>query len=197
MELKEIIKIFNKYRAIFIYTFLTFLVGAIFLFLMQPVKYQTSLMLNVTRLGSQKTDAYKYDDFYRLQADERFADTVVRWLGDPGINEDILKNSSVASVRLTSEIKAVRLSSQMIAVEYKTADEGSGKKIAASLEKVVNDQVNKLNEDQKDDTWFKIVVNEPVISLFEISFGKILFASIILGIFFGSWSVLIKHYFSK
>lgn len=66
-------------------------VGIVVLFLLlQPVRYTTVLSLHVGRVHNEtQAEEYHYDDFYRLQADERFADTLVRWLASPSIVADI------------------------------------------------------------------------------------------------------------
>ena len=80
MELKDFFAIFSVHKKIFwgIIT-LSIICGAIVYFA-QSQTYKTSLTLNVTRDAAPGRDEYSYDSFYRLQADERFADTVVRWI---------------------------------------------------------------------------------------------------------------------
>ena len=197
MEFREILKIFCKHQQIFLVVLIAFVVGGWLIFAMQPMRFQTSIMLNVTRKATQKTDAYRYDDFYRLQADERFADTVVRWLGSPNVSDEIIRESKIDRLKMKGSFKAVRLSSQMIQVNYVTTDATSGKKLSQSMRKVIESQIEKLNEEQKEETWFKVLASDPLISMDRISLKLIMFASILLGIFFGAWTVLGVHYFDQ
>lgn len=187
--------IFKKYQKTFFVTVSTFiLLGTVF-FLFQPQKNVADLTLNVTRLGTQRTDVYRYDDFYRLQADERFADTVVRWLtSSPRIVLDVA--SEVKNPR-SLVFSAERLSSQMVRVRYQVADEKEAQKIAAATLKVLNAQTQELNKEQQEENWFALQGGEPVVNDARVSLLKLFFASLTLGIFIGFWGVLLKHYFAK
>ncbi len=121
MEFKEWLDIFRKRTRMMITVILGCIAVGVLWYVFQPRGLAADLTLNVTRIGSQETSDYKYDDFYRLQADERFADTVVRWLGSPRIVSDIystahLDADSLGLSGLNKAFKSERLSSQMIRV---------------------------------------------------------------------------------
>lgn len=195
MEFKEYLAIFKKYQKAFFATVGIFLLFGMGLFFLQPINYETNLTLNITRKAVQNTEQYTYADFYRLQADERFADTVVRWIDSPSVRADILRDAKVA--KINGAFVAKRLSSQMIQITYKTKDVLSGKKLATSIENILNEKANLLDREQQDPSWFKVVAFEPVSIISEISFLTFFTASLMLGIFFGVWIVMGKHYFEK
>lgn len=195
MELRELVAIFKKYQKTFVVTVVLFIVVGAIGYAVQPTAYATNLALNITRKGTQQTSDYRYDDFYRLQADERFADTVVSWLASPRIVADI--SADAGDVHSIGAIKAARLSSQMIAVTFKTNDADSGTIIAQSIGKILNQQANELNQSQQEDTWFTIQADQPVTALAKISFAILFLASLALGIFFGAWAVMVRHYWEK
>lgn len=194
MEFKELLLIFKKYQTIFFSVVIAFVfLGAVF-FLFQPAKNVADFTLNVTRIGTQKTDAYHFDDFYRLQADERFADTVTRWLmSSPRTVVDIADEAKVARVGFSAE----RLSSQMIRVKYQVANKNEAQKIASATLKVLNAQTQELNRDQQEENWFVLSGGEPVTTDARLSFAKLFLASLALGVFFGFWGVLWRHYLGK
>lgn len=168
----------------------------------RPVSYQVALLLNVTRSGIQVTDSYRYDDFYRLQADERFADTVVRWLESPRIVTDIYNETGIASggiglKDLSHTFKVKRLSSQMIDVRFTSGSAREAQNISESLVKALNDETKELNQYQKEDNWFKVIGDEPVIKEFKVSWKDVLPISIASGFFLGVWTVLITNYLKK
>jgi capsular polysaccharide biosynthesis protein len=192
MELKEYIQIFKKHFQLFLIVIvLTILAGIIFQFT-RPLNYKAALTLNVTRIGSQQTDAYKYDDFYRLQADEKFADTVVRWLGSPRIVADIYNDARVSGERI--RFKAQRLSSQMIQVTFIATDAKAAQNLASSVVKIINTEADKLNQFQKEEMWFKILGEDPIVTENKFKLEYVLLAMFALGIFLGIWGVMIKHY---
>jgi capsular polysaccharide biosynthesis protein len=95
MELKEYINIIKKELKLFISITVIIILAAFAYFYLRPVSYLASLTLNITRLGSQETPDFKYDDFYRLQADEKFAETLVQWLKDPRMVTDIFSSTGL------------------------------------------------------------------------------------------------------
>jgi hypothetical protein len=116
MELREFVNIFVDRKKLFFGVFLGFILVGLAMYRFQPGRYEAALLLNVSRTGYEKTDAYRYDQFYRLQADERFADTVVRWMAAPSVREEMISLGAPEPVVVT--LSAKRLSSQMIDVRY-------------------------------------------------------------------------------
>lgn len=165
--------------------------------------FVSNLTLNVARSGSDHTDAYQYDDFYRLQADERFADTVVRWLASPRMATDIYENVHIATSNMSSRalahsFTAERLSSQMIAVTYTADTEQNAQRLAQSIIGMVNQETLSLNKGQtQTSTWFVVVGDSPVVRDGRLSVLFVAGISLALGVFIGFWMVIFRHYFGK
>lgn len=198
MELKEYLKLIKNNWRLFLGTMLGLFAVSFGYLLLRPVSYATSLTLNITRSGIQSTTDYRYDDFYRLQADEKFTETVVQWLKSPRVEEDIYEEAGIATAgyslkRLTKSISADKLSSQLIAVGFSAPDEKSAQKIALATAKIVSQNTQNLNKNQNENTWFEVISSAPVIRLDKIN------PLLVLAIFFGSvfaafWVVLTKYY---
>jgi capsular polysaccharide biosynthesis protein len=202
MDLKEYLAIFKKNFKFFVTIVVLFMIAGILFQLFRPLNYKSNLTLNVTRAGSQETPDYRYDDFYRLQADERFADTAVRWLGTQRIVTDILNDSKITTSgmsgrRLSKFFKGQRLSSQLVEVSYIAASVSVSQDLANSILKRLDLESEKLNRDQKEEYWFKLVGNDPVIKENKYSWLLMISAALLLGIFTGFWMVLIRHYLSN
>jgi uncharacterized protein involved in exopolysaccharide biosynthesis len=191
MEVKELIQIFRKYHKTFWLTVATFLLIGIAFQLLRPVSFKADLSLNITRLGKQETAEYKYDDFYRLQADERFADPVVRWLGSLTVIEYIKNKSGISKLQ---KIKAQRLSSQYIRVTYGVKKVADAKKISQAIIDVLSEETDGLNKIQQQENWFTLIGSDPIVMKDEFPISKVILFSILSGIFFGFWLVLIKYY---
>jgi len=206
MEFKDIIAIFRSHARAFVVTVLVCVaLGVLFRFVQKDFVV-SNLTLNVTRTGAEETTDYQYHDFYRLQADERFADTVVRWLSSPRVVADIyswISSDSQDAERLHMgderfrAFKAERLSSQMIQVTYKASGTTEARAIARSLIKQVNEEIATLNKDQQEASWFVVVGDEPVTSDGKISLTVTIAIALALGIFLAFWVVLVRHYFSS
>lgn len=199
MEAKEYIEIVKNKKRIVLATIAIAFVFSFVYFYLRPTSFDVSMTLNITRSGSQETQEYKYDDFYRLQADEKFAETVVQWIKDPRIVTDIFNVASISTEtmslrQLRKSFSAEKLSPQVVATSFSASDKKTSEKIANSIAEVVARATHKLNEDQKESTWFEVVAQEPVIVRYQPNFMLILIGSFLAGIFIGFWAALAAHY---
>jgi capsular polysaccharide biosynthesis protein len=201
MELKEYIAMFQKQIKWFWMTVILFIIVAGIWQQNQSSKFQAILLLNIGRAGTQMTQDYTYDSFYRLQADERFSDTVVRWLGSPRVVEDIYTTvgipvDTLSTKALSGVFGAKRLSSQMIEVTYSDSNENVLQKISEATITELNTYTNSLNKENGEKNWFVVIGSDPVIRDVRITFPFALVVALALGVFIGFWVALVKHYFS-
>ncbi len=202
MELKEFIQEIRKQWKFFSLITIGIVITTIFYVFLQPVRYTTILSLHIARSGSgNQTNEYQYDDFYRLQADERFADTIVRWLSSPRIVADIYKETG-REVATPSEhtlgkvFSAKRLSSQYIEVRFTTATEDIAQTLTTSLEKILNQRTIDLNSGtSQNNDWFRIIVEKPIIYPYYIPWTKIIGGSLLVGMVLALWGVGLRAYF--
>lgn len=162
--------------------------------LYQPPRFEADLTVNVTRAGTQRTADYTYDQFYRLQADERFADTVVRWLATPSLREDIRSEARVSS-EVADSIGATRLSSQMISVTYVSRSKDGFGDMAAAIPDILNRETGKLDMLSNDPDWFVVMADAPSVRDARLPARLLLPLGVAIGLFAAFWSVLIDWYF--
>lgn len=199
MELKEYLRIIQKNLKLFLLTIIIVMAGIFLYFALLPASYSASLTLNITRAAVQKSNEYQFDNYYRLQADEKFAETIVQWLKSPRVVTDIYVDAGVEARdlslrRLSKAFKADKMSSQIVLVTLQVKSREEAKKISSALVEAVEENTETLNKDQKEETWFKIVANDPVIMENTVSFLTLALASLLLGIFLAFWTVLFAHY---
>jgi len=199
MELKEYIKIFREDIKLFLAIILVIVMASFAYFALRSISYSSSLVLNITRSGVQQTADYRYDDFYRLQADDKFAETVVEWLKNPRIVSDIYAKSGIGtealSLRKLSKIFAAeKRSSQVVSVSFSTQDEKTAEKISKAIFEVISENTKSLNKNQNESTWFEIVAQSPVVVQDKVASAIIFLASMALGVFLAFWVVMIRHY---
>ncbi|MBI2438984.1 MAG: hypothetical protein HYV45_00030 [Candidatus Moranbacteria bacterium] len=200
MELKKYITIFWERRKIFFFSVFACVALAIIWQQNEPERFEATLLLNIGRLGVEESgEYYAYDSFYRLQADERFADTVVRWLGSPRIVEDIYKEMGRSAEKFSSrDLKSVflskRLSSQMIEVTFFGESKENVREMASASIVVLNRYTESLNREEKVKNWFFILGGEPIIREARVGFLLVFFASLCLGVFISFWATLFKWY---
>lgn len=193
MEFREFVDIFIKDRKVFTGVMLGCGIAAALVFWFQREGYQATLVLNVTRAGSVETSEYRYDQFYRLQADERFADTVVRWLESPALKHAV-DAEAPGQEGLIRKLKAVRLSSQMIEVTYEAASPQAFGKYATAITRVVNRESAKLNEQAKAADWFIVVAGDPVTRSTKVGLAPLVIGGLLTGIVLAFWTVLVRRY---
>lgn len=201
MELRDIVSIFQKKAYFFLIIVIIFVTAAWLWQKNQPEKFQATLLVNIGRNGTSQATDYTYDSFYRLQADERFADTVVRWFSDPRVVEDIYREAHLDPEYLgIKDLKRVfsagRLSSQMITVNYGSESKTIIEQLAVASVTVLNRYTETLNTDGKDTSWFVIIGSDPVVRDSRVTLSVALIAGLVLGVFVGFWTVLARHYFS-
>lgn len=199
MDLKEYFLIIKKQAALFAAIVIFIIAGAFGFFYLRPISYGTSLMLNVTRTGTQDTPDYKYDNFYRLQADEKFTETLVQWLKSPRVELDIFNEAGIDTKSmglkdLTRAIRPEKMSSQVVLVSYSTPSLETARKISQSIVKITANHTDQLNKDQQDETWFKVLAGDPVIVRNEADAATVFGASLAMGLFLAFWAVMIRHY---
>ena len=202
MELKEYIKIIKNNFKLFALVVVIVVAAGFAYFCTRPVSYDTSLVLNITRGGTPASTEYNYGGFYRLQADEKFAETVVRWLKSPRIVLDIFQEAGLdskdLSVKKLSKIfKAEKMSSQIVSVSFSSKSDKQAMKTAQAISKAVLQNTQVLNKDQKERDWFEIVALEPVIIESRVSYVLVFAVSLLTGIFLAFWAVMITHYFKE
>jgi len=199
MELKEYIKIFSRHSRLFLGIVVLIAALSFIYFLFRPLAYNNSFTLNITRAGIQETADYRYDDYYRLQADEKFADTLVQWLKDPRVVADIYAKAGISSdnlslKKLSRVFKAEKMSSQVVAVSFSTPTRKQTEKISQAIYEVIAVNIQALNAQQEEKNWFEIKTFSPITAPNSVPFLWILFFSLMGGIFLAFWVVLFAHY---
>jgi len=194
MELKDFFAIFVLHKKIFWGIITISIICSAIVYFAQSQTYKTSLTLNVTRDSAPKSSEYSYDSFYRLQADERFADTVVRWTQSAHVVKDVFGDMGATSFMSRNKFNAKRLSSQVVDVTFITSTKKEAEYIAKKLVTALNQESEKLNVEQKQDNWFIILGSEPVIEDNKTSFLFLLSLGAFVGFFVAFWTVMIKHY---
>ncbi len=200
MEIKEYLKIIRKNLALFLITTVGVTLAILSYFYFQPITYDTSLTLNITRSGIQKTSDYRYDDFYRLQADEKFADTIVEWLASPRIVADIYAKAGenkkgLDLKKLAKKFSVEKRSTQIVAVSFSSSSPKSAQKIANSLVKILSQNTQELNKNQQEANWFQIMAKKPITAKHNFHYKIIFLVALAVGIFLSFWVVMIKYYF--
>ena len=202
MELREYYKIIKLNISILIYTAIIAVVIVYAWSVRKSQTYSASLLLNISRTEAQSTTDYRYDQFYRLQADDKFAETIVEWLKSPGVARDMFNKASVGADQktmrqLSKSFRAEKLSSNLVGIQYSIQTDNEGEKISSAIENIISEKTKILNADARDPNWFRIGTSNLVVLKNTQSLPVNLSVAAIVGIFVGTLLAFGKHYISE
>jgi capsular polysaccharide biosynthesis protein len=202
MELRDYYKILKGNASLVATIALIFILVAYAWSIRESQKFSAQLLLNIGRLDAQNTTDFHFDQFYQVQADEKFSQTIEGWLKYPGITAEIFdkaginKDSSTLG-QLAKSIGAERISPELVLVKYSTDNEDEAKKIADAIGRVIDEKTISLNGQAKDPYWFKVSSSDLIIAKNIQDLKIILSLALLLGIIVGSFLALFKHYLSE
>jgi capsular polysaccharide biosynthesis protein len=202
MELKEYYKILKLNFGIAIYTIIIFVVIAYAWSVRKSQTYSASLLLNISRSETQSTADYRFDQFYRLQADDKFSDTVVEWIKTPGVAKEIFDRAGISSDQktmrqLSKSFQAEKVSPNLIRIQYSTQNSDEAAKIAPEVKSVISEKTKALNASAKDPDWFQIDMSDLIILKNIQNLWINLGLAAAFGLFLGSLLAFGKHYISE
>jgi len=202
MELKEYYKILKSNFSVLIYTAIIAIVVVYAWSVRQSQTYSTSLLLNIGQTETQVTTDYRYDQFYRLQADDKFAETIVSWLKSPGVAKNIFLKAGVNSDQktmrnLSKSFQVEKLSSNIVSVRYSTENNDEAERIAPAITSVVFEKTKALNTDARDPNWFQVGASDLIILKNTQDLRINLGIAALAGLFLGVLLAFGKHYISE
>jgi capsular polysaccharide biosynthesis protein len=202
MELKEYYKILKKNISVVIYAAVIAVIAVYVWSIKQSETYSTSLLINISRLETQSTADYRYDQFYRIQADDKFADTVSQWLQMPGVVQEIfgkagLKSAGKSLRQLTKTFNADKMSPQIIEIRFAPASPEEAEKISSAIASVISEKTKALNADARDPNWFKADPSNLITAKNTQDLRINLFVAALAGLVFGIFFAFVKHYISE
>lgn len=198
MELRDFLHLFYRERLLYGVIIFTFLLLGWGWSSLQPVEYEAKLLLTVGRTEGVTSSDYSYDSFYRLQADERFADTLVKLLETSRVTEDIFSQAEVSPSRGEGYFVGRRLSSQAVEVSYRGTSTEVLTKLGMSVPQVLSRYTDELNREAvPNENWFRVVAATPVIEDGRIEQRIIFVVTLFLGLFVGFWVIVFRHYLRK
>lgn len=199
MELRDFLRLLWRERTIFgIMLLLGLLCGAA-VYRLQSQWYSVETLLSVTRQGAAaETTDYQYDEYYRLQADERMADTVSRYLESRVGRTETARLAELSEVRskeyVRENVAALRLSPTLIRVSFPTPTLTEGKRIAVALRLVGEQHLASLNEQAAEPHWFTLVDGGVSFRDGRFPFMPALGIGLASGFFIAFWVVLGRWY---
>lgn len=202
MELHQYYKIIRKNIHLVAYTVFISVVLAYIWSIRIAETYSSSLLLNVSRIETQLSTDFRYDQYYRLQADDKFSDTVSEWLKSPGVVQEIFNkadlNTDGKSMRqIRKTFQAEKMSPEIVEVRFSPKDSGEGKKLSDAISSVISEKVKDINAPANDPNWFRIEPSNLITAKNSQNITINLAVAVLAGLFVGTLLALLKHYLSE
>lgn len=194
MELRDFLQIFIRRRSLMAWIIAAAIVIGFLSYRLQTQWYEGTVLLSVTRQAAEATPEYQYDQAYRLQADERMADTLARYLESEVGRRDTARQVPFAGVRETefieSKISALRLSSNLVQVNFVAMTPTEAEQIAEAFAETGERYVASLNEQAGNRNWFTLVASDPYAKDGRYTLLVALGVAFVLGAIVAFWTVL-------
>lgn len=198
MELRQFIALFVKEKRLIATIIIAVLFIGFFVYRLQGQWYTNTVLLSVTRIAPEETMEYRYDQLYRLQGDERMADTVARYLesgiGMKQVSEMANLNEVSVKFFIDGKVEALRTSSQLIQVNYRTKTPLEADRVGDALHETGERYVASLNEQAKDRNWFTLLATDAFVKDGRFTLLRTLGIALAIGALIAFWTVLIRWY---
>jgi len=189
---------FKKHKFIWIFALLVALVAGFFGWY-NIENFSVSMVLTISRLGTQETVDYKYDNYYALKASDEFGSTVVGWFKTPEIASAINRQAGAKSAKsfgsLSQQFKAAKISPNLVEVRYGAQSQTSARQLALAIERVISDKVEQISLSSQSEVSFILIPGEPVIVKNSYDFLLNILAGFLIGLIFGFFAQVAKEYF--
>lgn len=199
MELREYFRVGRKYWVMITAITVVLVVGALVFRKIQPTTFSASRALTLSRVNTQKTSDYKFDDYYAIQAVDLFNKTVAAWLQTPSDVLDVYQDAGISAPStslnsLARVIKTTKISPQVMQVEFTHGNEAEARKIADSIVKIVNREVDKQNAVETEQAYFHVDASDTVVVETQKYYALVGIVAFLVGLFVSYNLALLLNY---
>lgn len=194
MELRDFIQLFIRRQSLMVGIISVAIVIGFLSYRLQTQWYEGVVLLSVTREAAEATAEYQYDHSYRLEADERMADTIARYLESTIGRRDTARQIPLTGTRevtfIESDISALRLSSNLVQVSYVATTPTEAESIARAFFETGERYVASLNEQAGNRNWFTLIASDSYTEDGRYTLPVALGVALVLGVLGAFWTVL-------
>ncbi|MBD3299747.1 MAG: hypothetical protein GF347_00150 [Candidatus Moranbacteria bacterium] len=167
MELKAIIKIIKKnLKLILIFTLGLSLI-VVFANNLIKTTYKATFSLNVVQEGVDKTQDYKFDNYYALKSIDDLTESLEKWFDNPDLTIEILNQSEIldqnkAEIKNARKFfKARKTAPNYIEVSFKFQNREKIVEISENLVSIINQKLG--SQKKQKEVWYSIQSSKPYV----------------------------------
>jgi uncharacterized protein involved in exopolysaccharide biosynthesis len=200
MEFKNIILIIKKnWKLILGLTILAIFLTLIFILTAQS-KYEVNFSLLISQTQTQKTEEFKYDTYYALEAKDKIGDYLISFLKSPEnvntiLNKADFNTKAFKPYDLRTFFKPYKASSQSIGMVFYLKDPSQAKNVVNSLLNITNYNLEKTYIAKETDAKFEVKSTNPLVNLKKPKIALNLIIVSITSFILSSLAILVKEYF--
>lgn len=198
MSIYQLIHIFVERKQTFLVTFLTVVIAVFVFSSSQSNSYRGEVLLSITRTALEEAADYRFDEYYRFQADERLAETLVQYLDSASGKRAVADKAKLSEKNrdqyLESKLRIAKRGTNGILVQYKAFGREESMRLGEALSLVANAYLILLNEDARDLTWFTVLSEPPVVAEAKWGIIRVVGVGFFGGIFLAFWAVLLQFF---
>lgn len=207
MELKDYLKIINKYRTVFLVAVLLILIVVVAFTFLMPAQYEAAASITVNKhsqVEQEKANYYQYDDFYSIQAAGFFADTIANWVASPTTVYEIYtlaeeKVPAKATLKSLAKTFKTKKQTNINTIDISIRDRNKDKvdRLVGAAVSVVKNRTDELKRSASAEDFFTVVDAQPVIVKVEPNYILNAIVGLILGLILAATLVLGVNYFKE
>lgn len=195
MELKKIIKIIKKDIYLFSIVWLAVIFLAIGLVVFESEKFNITLPILISRDSAETSPEYKYDQYYKMMADEKFGNTLKEILNSNNFLFQL--NAALEDKKINHQIislKANNLAPSFVEVEIKTKNKKDAALIMENLKQLLNKKIDNLKAEEDETSWFQLQYQKYTISGAGLNRMIVFGAGFIFGFFIAFFVIIFRYY---
>jgi len=162
-------------------------------------KFDTSLALTVSRLGSEAATDYRYDNYYAVMASDQFGDTVVGWFKTPQMGAAIQQKTgfNYAGQSLNSlagRFRATKLAPNVVEVRFGAKTQQEAMNLSSAVVSAIQEKISSVNSASNQGIAFAALPAETVVVKNSMAIWFNVLAGFLMGLVVGFFARSAREY---
>lgn len=197
--MKKAINYLAGYKWVFVFALAVAVAAGVFAWWSASAN-SASLVLNISRLGTQNSTDYKYDNYYALRASDEFGSVVEGWFKTPEMTQAVYKEAGLdlnlhSLGSLSRFFKAGKISPAAVEVRFSVQSASEAKAISQAIIKISAQRALAIGAASNQGISFMIGGSEPVVVDNSSNLWRNLLAGFIMGLIIGFFVKAAREYF--
>ncbi len=202
MELHEYVRVLQKSWVTVVGVTVAFILVTVAVLYFSKPQYDTNVTLTLDRpntVNQSTVNYYLYDSYYTIQSSGFYADTIINWLGSPGIVQAIYNRAAVPlpPVRVVTQLGKVftarKFPPATVSITLQNSDNQQGKILLDAATKELQQKSDELTQKNINES---IVIHstDPVTTKVVPFWALDIVIAALIGLLLSTFMVFLQHY---